>query len=80
MKQLDQGLTVIHKVRIEPEQFRQLQGLNSTEALNSVALILISTKPLALLQEEDQGKSFHKLQALTLCDSSGISKWLGLRL
>lgn len=37
MKQLDQGLTVIHKVRIEPEQFRQLQGLNS-EALNSVAL------------------------------------------
>lgn len=47
VKQLDQGLTVIHKVRIEPEQFEQLQGLNS------VALLLISTQPLALLQKRE---------------------------
>lgn len=69
-KQLDQGLTVIHKVRIEPEQFQQLQGLNS-EALNSVALYSdfhsASSTPT---KEGDQSKSFLKLhRALTLCDS-----------
>lgn len=65
MKQLDQGLTVIHKVRIKPEQFEQLQGLNSV-ALHS-DFHSASRTPT---KEGDQSKSFLKLhRALTLCDS-----------
>lgn len=65
MKQLDQGLTVIHKVRIEPEQFEQLQGLNSV-ALHS-DLYSASCPPT---KKGDQSKSFLKFhRALTLFDS-----------